>query len=57
MAKHKKAGKTDSNQSKRTARNKIRKIEKEIVRIEPLPSARPAVEALQTRLEYWKKFA
>ena len=49
-------GKSDSKQSKRTAQNKIRTIEKEIKRIEPLPSARPAVEALQARLEYWKKF-
>lgn len=53
---HKKKSNPDSNQSKRTAQNKIRKIEKEIKRIEPLPSARPAVEALQVRLEYWKKF-
>lgn len=56
MAKKKKMGKSDSKQSKRTAQNKIRTIEKEIKRIEPLPSARPAVEALQARLEYWKKF-
>jgi len=52
---HKKTSKSDSNQSKRTARNKIRTIEKEIARIEPLPSARKMVEALQARLEYWKK--
>jgi len=53
---HKKTSKPDSNQSKRTARNKIRRIEKEIVRIEPLPLARGAVETLRARLEYWKKF-